>query len=91
MTPIKDMTTEDRMTRALLVIEGLTLEHDLADKKTLKKIARDVYRIAHAATGKCCTGGVFDQFYKVQEDAEKFLKDANIMDVAKTMKKPAKY
>jgi hypothetical protein len=95
MTPIKEMSAEDRMRRALLVIEGLATDMNDVDSysllKSLRKIVGDVYAIAHAASGLCCTGGSFDQFYKVQEDAEKFLKDANIVDVAEAMKRKPKY
>ena len=79
LEPIKESTRERRMERALLVLEGLTIESDGG-------IASSVYRIAHAALGTCCCGGHGDPWLAEIEQAERELIAAIFVDVERLLR-----
>jgi hypothetical protein len=74
----------ERLERALLAIEGLTYLHpDLEDK-----LNGQIYTIAHGALGfchGCAKHGTDDKMLSSIEEAEKALKELNIMDVERVL------
>lgn len=73
----------ERLERALLAIEGLTYLHpDLEDK-----LNGQIYSIAHAALGFCegCKKGNEEKTLSRIEEAEKALKELNIMDAERIL------
>lgn len=90
------------MERALLVIEGMTYWLDEPDGRTdgqvpvgrdpvryikaLQEFHSDCYKIAHAASGHCCSGGNGDPWKELIEERVKQLKKTGIVDVNKEMK-----
>lgn len=74
----------ERLERALLAIEGLTYLHpDLEDK-----LNGQIYTIAHGALGfcrGCASHGTDNKMLLEIEEAEKALKELNIMDVERVL------
>jgi len=80
LMPIDSADRIERLERALLAIEGLTYLHpDLEDK-----LNGQIYTIAHAALG-FCQGCKERKNLFVIEDAEKALKELNIVDVERVL------
>ena len=74
------MTDRERLLeRALLCIEGMTVE--LADNEPENRLYGDIYSIAHAATGRCCTGGASDWLNTILEPQIRILKELKLIDV----------
>jgi len=89
MTPIRECSSNERMLRALRVLEGLTYFLDdimeTEPKTPVEHFVHNVYMIAHSAAGKCKTCRKGDWLDKIEE-YEKMLKEVNIMDVEKELK-----
>lgn len=85
MKPITECSREERLERALLVIEAMFCG-DEEDERSLK-----VYMIAHAATGRCCRGGDLEDWLQLIEKSEKEAADNNIMHVDRIFEKAIKY
>ncbi len=91
MKPIHDCDQKEKMLRALLVIDAMTLgmaefERSPNSKEPptqLERFISDVYCIAHAAHGMC---GSHSTWLDRIEDNAKLLKEANIMDLEKVLK-----
>lgn len=77
MNSIHECDRLERLERALLVLEGLTYLQDDEDP-----FATEVYEIAHAALGFCCSPKEWLNLISKHEDE---LKKANIMDVEKIL------
>ena len=81
MKSIHEASREERLERALLAIEGLTFLQNEEDP-----FACQVYRIAHAASGRCGAADHHDATWLEEiESVEKMLSNANIMCIAKIM------
>lgn len=87
MTPIKECSREERLERALLVIESMFCGDDMEGDER----ASTVYMIAHAATGRCCQGGTNGNWLQLIEKCEKMAADNNIMHVDRVFKKAIRY
>ena len=86
MTPINECSREERLERALLVIESMFSGDDMEEDERFSM----VYMVAHAATGRCCRGGQED-WLKLIEKCEKEAADNNIMHVDRVFEKAIKY
>lgn len=91
------------MERALLVIEGMTYwldepEHQTDGEipvgrdpkkyiKALQEFHSDCYKIAHAASGHCCSGGNGEPWMKLIDERVKQLKKTGVVDVQKELGK----
>lgn len=84
MKPTRECDQQERMLRALLVLEGLTYFMDkimCSDPKTpIEHFVHNVYAIAHAAHGNCCSPS---NWVDLIDRNAKLLKDANLMDIEK--------
>lgn len=92
MRSIYECSREERLERALLVIEGLVLNLDHYGEKNAEGnyILNEmgyIYSISHAASGRCCskTGGL-----EYIEQFERDFKTAKIYDIEKQLAKPVK-
>jgi hypothetical protein len=72
--PLRECSREERLMRALLVIEGLTIEASDNDKR-----AAAVYRVAHTASGHC--KNPHEDWQAEWEQLEKELKSAGVVDI----------
>ena len=81
MNSIKEASREERLERALLVLEGLTFLQDDFDENPF---VSTVYTVAHGATARCCnTFGT-----KKIEELEALLQEKKVMDVEKVLGRP---
>ena len=89
MKPIRECDRQERMLRALLVLEGLaSCQEDIMNKMPetpLEHFVHDVYAIAHAASGKCCEGGSENWLDKIDASAD-ILKKAGMMDLEEILR-----
>ena len=90
MKPTKECDQQERMLRALLVLDGLTyfLEDMMNEDPTtpVEYFVHEVYAIAHAAHGSCCVDS--NWLDRIDKTAE-LLKKAKIMDVEKILQEIA--
>lgn len=87
MVPLKDATPEDRMLRALLVIESLVSEEVKFLGGRIGKLIDEIYMVSHAATGKRSAGRIRDRFFERQEELEESLKLSGVVDIENVMDK----
>ncbi len=84
MKSVKDCCREERLERALLVIEGIAS----SEGEISGELASDIYAIAHGATGRCCEGGDGSPFIDRIDKHQAELKKHKIMDVDRAIKRP---
>ncbi len=87
MKPTRECGQQERMLRALLVLDGMTGHFEdimnEADAKTpIEHFVHDVYKIAHAAHGTCCEDS--EWLDRIDVNA-KILNDAKLMNLEKVL------
>lgn len=89
MKSIHDCDQQEKMLRALLIIDAMTSflpDIMCEDPKTpVEYFVHDVYAIAHAAHGTCGGCGTDNQWLDRIEKNAKLLKEAKIMDFEKVL------
>ena len=88
MKSIYDCDQNEKMLRALLVIDAMTLcidECTDGNPTRLQKYSSSVYRIAHSASGMCGGCGNDSKWLEEIEKQAKILKERNTMDLEKVL------
>mgnify|MGYP001140477406 CR=1 FL=1 len=98
MTPIHLCSREERLSRALFVLECLAMTHmDLGpppEDGEPEGLAELVYEIAHSATGRCCNGGrqtAEGGWLRKVEELEREMLESHIGDPEEALKRTPKY
>lgn len=91
MKPIQKCSWEERLERALLVIEGLAMHDvDLMEIAYLRKVMEQIYMVAHAGSGKCCEGGNGNPWLSKIDEIAKSLQENGFIDVEKIDRRDVK-
>lgn len=95
MKPTRECDQNERMLRALLVLDALALANDwLADRnpsndsgrrQATEEFVHKVYAIAHMAHGKCCPGSERQARFDYIDTMAAWLKTENLMDLEQVL------
>lgn len=87
MKTTRECDQQERMLRALLVLDGMTyFMEDIMNKTPetpVEHFVHNVYMIAHSAQGSC--GNPHENWLDVIDEQAKLLKEANAMDLEKVL------
>lgn len=86
LKPIRECDREQRLERALLLIDALV---SLQCPPPEEKLLNTIYEIAHAAHGRCCETA--EGWLKTIDELEVEFKKNNVMDMTESLARPARY